>query len=106
MFLIPIAVLNSIHIISEFHDRYQKHKHKKTTIRNTIAELFIPMLFTSLTTVVGFLSLATTPIPPVRVFGIFVAFGIFSAWILSLTLNPAFAVMISDKTLRNFGKKE
>ncbi|HEQ99034.1 MAG TPA: RND transporter [candidate division Zixibacteria bacterium] len=106
IFLIPIAVLNSIHIISEFHDRYQKHKHKKTTIRNTISELFIPMLFTSLTTVVGFLSLATTPIPPVRVFGIFVAFGIFSAWILSLTLNPAFAVMISDKTLRNFGKRE
>ncbi|MBD3217765.1 MAG: MMPL family transporter [candidate division Zixibacteria bacterium] len=106
IFLIPIAVLNSIHIISEFHDRYQKYKHKKTTIRNTISELFIPMLFTSLTTVVGFLSLATTPIPPVRVFGIFVAFGIFSAWILSLTLNPAFAIMISDKTLRNFGKKQ
>jgi len=31
IFLIPIAVLNSIHIISEFHDRYQKYKHKKTT---------------------------------------------------------------------------
>jgi hypothetical protein len=106
IFLIPIAVLNSIHIISEFHDRYQKYKHKKTTIRNTIGDLFMPMLFTSLTTVVGFLSLATTPIPPVRVFGIFVAFGIFTAWILSLTFNPAFAVLISDKTLRNFGKKD
>lgn len=106
IFLIPIAVLNSIHIISEFHDRYQKYKHKKTTIRNTISELFVPMLFTSLTTVVGFLSLATTPIPPVRVFGIFVAFGILMAWLLSLTLNPAFAVLISDKALRNFGKKE
>ena len=106
IFLIPIAVLNSIHIISEFHDRYQKYKHKKTTIRNTIMELFTPMLFTSLTTIVGFLSLATTPIPPVRVFGIFVAFGIFAAWLLSLTFNPAFAVLISDKTLRNFGKKD
>jgi predicted RND superfamily exporter protein len=106
IFLIPIAVLNSIHIISEFHDRYQKYKHKKTTIRNTISDLFMPMLFTSLTTIVGFLSLATTPIPPVRVFGIFVAFGIFTAWILSLTFNPAFAVLLSDKTLRNFGKKD
>ena len=106
IFLIPIAVLNSIHIISEFHDRYQKHKHKKTTIRNTVMELFTPMMFTSLTTVIGFLSLATTPIPPVRVFGIFVAFGIIVAWLLSLTFNPAFAVLLSDKTLRNFGKKE
>ncbi len=104
IFLIPIAVLSSIHIISEFHDRYQKYKHKKTTIRNTISELFIPILFTTITTMVGFISLALTPIPPVRVFGIFVAFGILVAWFLSITLNPAFAVLISDKTLRNFGK--
>ncbi len=103
IFLIPIAVLNSIHIISEFHDRYQKHKHKKTTIRNTISELFVPILFTTVTTIVGFLSLALTPIPPVKVFGLFVAFGIFVAWLLSLTFNPAYAVLISDKTLRNFG---
>jgi predicted RND superfamily exporter protein len=106
IFLIPIAVLNSIHIISEFHDRYQKHKHKKTTIRNTISDLFIPILFTSITTIVGFLSLALTPIPPVRVFGIFVAFGIFSAWLLSVTFNPAYAVLLSDKSLRNFGRSD
>lgn len=106
IFLIPIAVLNSIHIISEFHDRYKKNKHKVTTIKHSIGELFVPMLFTSLTTVVGFASLALTPIPPVRVFGIFVAVGILFAWILSLTFNPAFAVLISDKSLRNFGAEE
>lgn len=106
IFLIPIAVLNSIHIVSEFHDRFQKHKHKVATIKHSIGELFVPMLFTSLTTVVGFLSLALTPIPPVRVFGIFVAIGIMFAWILSLTFNPAFAVLISDKALRNFGASE
>lgn len=104
IFLFPIAVLNSIHIISDFHDRYQKYKHKKATIRKTISKLFVPMLFTTVTTIVGFLSLALTPIPPVRVFGIFVAFGIFIAWFLSITFNPAFAVLISDKSLRNFGK--
>jgi predicted RND superfamily exporter protein len=102
IFLIPIAVLNSIHIISEFHDRYQKYKHKKTTI----SDLFIPILFTSITTIVGFLSLALTPIPPVRIFGIFVAFGIFAAWLLSITFNPAYAALISDKALRNFGRSD
>jgi len=106
IFLIPIAVLNSIHLISEFHDRYQKYKHKDATIRHTIDELFVPMIFTSLTTVTGFISLALTPIPPVQVFGIFVAFGIAVAWILSITLNPAIAMLINDKVLRNFGKTE
>ena len=103
IFLIPISVLNSIHIISEFHDHYKKYKHKDATIRHSINELFIPMLFTSLTTVAGFISLALTPIPPVQVFGIFVAFGIIMSWLLSLTLNPAIAMLISSKTLRNFG---
>ena len=104
IFLMPISVLNSIHIISEFHDNFKRYKHKDATIRHSINELFVPMLFTSMTTVAGFLSLALTPIPPVRVFGIFVAFGIVVAWFLSLTINPAIAMLISDKTLRNFGK--
>lgn len=106
IFLIPIAVLNSIHIISEFHDHFQRYKHKDATIRHSINELFVPMLFTSLTTVAGFISLALTPIPPVRVFGIFVAFGIIVAWFLSLTLNPAIGMLISTKALRNFGAKD
>lgn len=106
IFLIPISVLNSIHIISEFHDHFKKFKHKATTIQYAIDELFVPMLFTSLTTIAGFISLALTPIPPVRVFGIFVAFGIMVAWFLSLTINPAIAMLISDKSLRNFGKSD
>ena len=106
IFLVPIAVLNSIHIISEFHDNYKKHKHKDATIRHSINELFVPMLFTSLTTVAGFLSLALTPIPPVQVFGIFVAFGIIVAWFLSITLNPAIGMLISTQTLRDFGKED
>jgi len=106
IFLIPIAVLNSIHIISEFHDHYKKYKHKETTIRHSISELFLPMLFTSMTTIAGFISLALTPIPPVQVFGIFVAFGILVAWFLSITLNPALAILIPDKALRDFGRVE
>lgn len=106
IFLIPISVLNSIHIISEFHDHYKKYKHKDATIRHSINELFVPMLFTSMTTVAGFISLALTPIPPVRVFGIFVAFGIVVAWFLSLTINPAIGMLISTKALRNFGQAD
>ncbi|MFO7623944.1 MAG: MMPL family transporter, partial [Anaerolineales bacterium] len=106
IFLIPISVLNSIHIISEFHDHYGRYKHKASTIKHSIQTLFLPMLFTSATTIAGFASLATTPIPPVQVFGIFVAFGVLVAWFLSITLNPAIGILISDKALRNFGKAD
>ncbi len=106
IFLIPISVLNSIHIISEFHDHYGRYKHRDATIRHSINTLFLPMLFTSMTTIAGFVSLALTPIPPVQVFGVFVAFGVLTAWFLSITLNPAIGMLISDRALRNFGKSD
>jgi len=106
IFLIPIAVLNSIHILSELHERYQRHLDMRKTIIGTMDELFLPMIFTSLTTVVGFASLIVTPIPPVQVFGGFVAFGIASAWLLSVTFNIAYAVLLPKKALANFGAAE
>jgi len=106
IFLIPIAVLNSIYIISEFHARYKKYSHKDNAIAHAIDELFVPMLFVSAIASVGFFALAVTPIPPVRVFGIFVGFGTMVAWFLSLTINPAFAKLISAKTLHRFANAD
>jgi len=103
IFLMPIAVLNSVHILSEFHDRYQLTKSRRLAIASTMDELFSPMIFTSLTTMVGFGSLAMADIPPVQVFGGFVAFGVAVAWLLSVTFNPAYAVLTSKKTLVTFG---
>jgi predicted RND superfamily exporter protein len=105
IFLIPIAVLDSIHIVSEYHDNFKKSRDRHIVFKTTHKELFLPMLLTSLTTMVGFVSLTVTPIPPVQVFGVFVAFGIGVAWILSLTINPAVGMLISDKTLQNFGRE-
>jgi len=104
IFLMPIAVLNSIHILSEFHDRYQKSHTQRDAIVSTMDELFMPMVFTSLTTIVGFGSLMSARIPPVQVFGAFVALGVAIAWLLSVTFNPAFAVLLPKRWLSNFGK--
>ena len=76
IFIMPIAVLDSIHILSEFFEKYQKIKSRKKTLLYVMDDLFTPMFYTSLTSFAGFASLALTPIPPVQVFGIFVAAGI------------------------------
>ena len=52
----------------------------------------------SVTTAVGFASLALVPIPPVQVFGIFVAIGVLLAWLLSVTFIPAYIALLSEKT--------
>lgn len=103
IFIIPIAVLDSVHILSEFFDRYQLSKDRQKTITDVMDVLFTPMLYTSLTTAVGFASLALAPIPPVQVFGLFVAFGVLVAWGLSVTFIPAYIMFIKESSLERFG---
>lgn len=99
IFLMPIAVLDSVHILSELYDRYPALQDRKRTLCAVIDELFTPMLYTSLTSAVGFASLTLADIPPVRVFGGFVAFGIMVAWLLSVTFIPASIMLIREEKL-------
>jgi len=100
IFLMPIAVADAVHILSEFFDAYREFGDKKKTLQHVVGHLFMPMLYTSLTTIAGFASLATTPIPPVRVFGLHVAFGVGLAWLLTMTFVPAFiTIFIPNKSL-------
>jgi predicted RND superfamily exporter protein len=100
IFLMPIAILDSIHILSEFFDRYPHYRDRRETLRVIYKELFVPISFTSLTTAVAFASLAIAPIPPVRVFGLFVAFGVFAAWLLTMLFIPAFVMLLNEESLK------
>ena len=103
IFIMPIAVLDSIHIISEFFELYQQTKDRRKTMLKVMDELFVPMLYTSLTSAAGFASLALTPIPPVQVFGVFVAMGIMIAWVLTIIFIPAYIMFVKAQTLEKFG---
>lgn len=100
IFLMPIAILDSIHVLSEFFDLYPHSGDRPSAIRGVYRDLQRPLAFTSLTTAVGFASLALAPIPPVQVFGIFVAVGVAIAWLLTVTLLPAFIMVLDEGRLR------
>jgi len=105
IFIMPIAVLDSVHILSDFFDRYQRTRDRRKTVSAVMETLFVPMLYTSLTTAAGFASLALTPIPPVQVFGLYVAFGVMVAWVLTVTFIPAFVMLIPGARLEKFGRQ-
>ena len=100
IFLMPIAILDSIHVLSEFFDRYPRHLDRAKTLRAVYGEVMMPITYTSLTTAVAFGSLAIAPIPPVQVFGLFVAVGVVIAWLLTLLFIPAFVMMLSEESLQ------
>ena len=103
IFIMPIAVLDAVHILSEFFDRYPHIRDRGKTLELVMEDLNTPMLFTSLTTGVGFASLILTPIPPVQVFGLFVGIGVVIAWFLTVTLIPAYIMLMPESSLEGFG---
>ncbi len=99
IFLMPIAVVDSVHIMSEFADRYRKGSDVRQVITGVMGHLFTPMLFTSVTSSIGFLSLMLTPIPPVQIFGFFVGMGIMLAFLSTILFIPAYLVSLNPDTL-------
>lgn len=106
IFLMPIAVVDSIHILSEFFDNYQRIGDRRKTLEHVMSHLFMPMLYTSLTSAAGFASLALTPIPPVQSFGVFVAVGIMLAWFFTIIFIPAYIMLLKEDSLAGFGAVE
>ena len=89
--LIAIGVADGIHLYSHLQLYMMKHPdtEKKEAVMDMIKNMWSPVVMTSITTAVGFISLLTSQVYPIKYFGIFTAFGVLAAMVFSLTLIPA-----------------
>lgn len=89
--LIAIGVADGIHLYSHLHIflRENPHADKKTATFDMLKEMWKPVVMTSVTTAVGFISLLTSEVYPIKYFGLFTAFGVMAAMLFSLLLIPA-----------------
>ncbi|WP_259366713.1 MULTISPECIES: efflux RND transporter permease subunit [unclassified Colwellia] len=99
IFLMPIAVVDSVHILSEFAEKYKTGDDAGDVVKGVMKHLYTPMLYTSITSAIGFYSLMLTPIPPVKVFGAFIGTGILLAFALTIIYIPAYISRLKPKTL-------
>ena len=103
--LIAIGVADGIHLYN--HIMLQHHHHpamsKKALIKDMVKEMWAPVVMTSVTTAIGFLSLLTSDVSPIKYFAVFTGLGVMFAMILSLVFIPA---MINIFGLSKIKKKE
>ena len=99
IFLMPIAVVDSVHILSEFAEKYKTGDAAGDVVKGVMKHLYTPMLYTSVTSAIGFYSLMLTPIPPVKVFGAFIGTGILLAFALTIIYIPAYISRLKPETL-------
>ena len=86
--LFVVGMSDVVHILTKYLEELRSGQDKLPAIRNTMKAVGLPILLTSITTAIGFLTLLFSPIQPIRDFGIYTALGIAIAYILSFTLLP------------------
>ena len=88
--LIAIGCADGIHIISEFLGFRRQGASVHSSIQKTMNVLSLPVILTSVTTGLGFLSLLSAPGVSIKNMGVYLAFGVMVAMIFSLFFIPAF----------------
>ena len=105
--LIAIGVADGIHIYNHL-DLY-RYEHPETSKRDAVIEMiksmWKPVVMTSVTTAVGFISLLTSQVYPIKYFGIFTAFGVLVAMLLSLILIPSCIMLFGLPKMKKRTKK-
>lgn len=105
VFVIAIGIADAVHVywVWLFARRHGKDNH--ASIHVALKKVFLPAFLTSATTFVGFISLAPTPVVPIKTLGIASATAALVAFILCMTFLPAMLAILNPKVKRTFDKE-
>ena len=87
--IMTLAIADSIHILVTMLKEMRSGKSKREAIRESIRVNLQPVFLTSVSTIIGFLSLNFSKVPPFNHLGNITAVGIFFAFFFSVTFLPA-----------------
>jgi len=87
--LFVVGMSDVVHIVSKYFDELRIGKAKFAALKTAFKEIGIATLLTSFTTAIGFLTLLSSSIIPLREFGLIAATGVFVAYLLAYSLLPA-----------------
>ncbi|WP_432467628.1 efflux RND transporter permease subunit [Agarivorans sp. Z349TD_8] len=92
--ILTMAVADCIHFLQGFKKAQLDGKAKLEAIADAMAKHRLPIILTSLTTAVGFLSMNFSDSPPFNDLGNITAMGVFAAMLLTLYFAPALLVVL------------
>lgn len=90
-----VGMSDVIHILSRYMTEISNGADKLPALKVTLREVGLATFLTSLTTSIGFLTLLTTAIVPIRNFGLYTAISIGLAFVLAFTVLPAILLLIN-----------
>jgi len=101
--ILTLAIADSIHILISLRTAMREGLARQAAIVEALRLNFLPVTITSLTTIIGFLSLNFSDAPPFWHLGNITAVGIAAAWVYSITLLPALMSALPYRVGRSAG---
>lgn len=101
--IMTLAVADSIHLLVTMLTEMRKGRTKNEGLIESLRINAQPVFLTSLTSVIGFLSMNFSEVPPLRDLGNISAVGIVLAWAYSMTLLPAMASYLPIRAKASVG---
>lgn len=95
-----LSLSNGIHVLRRYQVWRQDVEAPRRAMHLALADSARPCALSAITTALGFLSLTTATMAPVRELGIFAAVGMMLSLLVNLSLGPAFAVLIRVPAVR------
>ncbi len=94
--LMAVGIADAMHIIADYRQEAAKRENSKhDAIRYSFLQVVGPCAVTSLTTCLGLLSLLSASLVPIRQFGLVAAFGVASAFVITVLLLPGLLRFVS-----------
>ncbi|MCB9257177.1 MAG: MMPL family transporter [Chitinophagales bacterium] len=97
--MIIVGVSDVVHLTNKYIEEYLKLGDQKQAIKTTVKEIGLATFLTSFTTAIGFLSLATSRIYPVKSFGISAALGVLVAFAVVICFTTAMLALIPPEKI-------
>lgn len=95
--ILTIAIAGAVHLLVTMLQEIHKGASKHDAIVESMRVNFMPILLTSLTTALGFLSLNFSDAPPFADLGNISTFGVIGAFFLTVTFLPAAMFILPNK---------
>ena len=97
--MVIVGTSDVIHIMSKYLDELDKGIDKRTAIETTIKEIGLATFLTSVTTAIGFASLLSSKVQPIKDFGMNAALGVIIAFITVLFFTTALLYLFEKDQL-------
>ena len=95
--ILTMAVADAVHLLVTYLQNYRSGANKIESMRESLRVNLQPIFLTSVSTVIGFLSMNFSEVPPFHDLGNIVAIGVTAAFVFSMTVLPALVIALPLK---------